>query len=192
MKLVIGIDGSRYSSAAVRFVAQQLVRADAQVDLIHVTAGGAGAPPKPQARPQDHARHRLAAPESWLRQAQRRLEVHGFRVGVHLRSGVPAQAIPTLAGKRGYDLVVVGAKGRSDIPFLDIGSVALATLEHAPSNVLVVRERQPKHRKKQRATRMRPLSVLFATDGSSHSLARRSAPFSIYSSLPNWKQSLSP
>src|SRR5690606_50936 len=116
------------------------------------------------------ARQRRAAPQTWLREAQTRLDAHGFKVRTELRSGTPSRVIPTQAARGGYDLVVVGAKGRSDVPFLDIGSVALATLEHAGTNVLMVRERQPERRKKQLTTTLNPLSVMFATDGGPHSL----------------------
>lgn len=168
MKVLLGIDGSRYALAAVRFVAQHLSRAETHVDLIHVSAG-ADVPPKARVRASDAARHRRTAPLGWLEQARKRLASAGFDVDTRSRSGEPTRVIPTEAGRGDYDLVVVGAKGRSDVPFLRLGSVALAVLEHAPTNVLMVRERQPGARKKQLPSRIRPFTVCFATDGGPHS-----------------------
>jgi nucleotide-binding universal stress UspA family protein len=79
---------------------------------------------------------------------------------------LPTQVVPELAAKGKYDLVVVGAKGRSDVPFLPTGSVALAVLEHhLAADVILVRERELQ-REKRIPTRLRPFPVLFATDGS--------------------------
>jgi hypothetical protein len=80
---------------------------------------------------------------------------------------LPAQIVPELAAKGGYELIVVGAKGRSDIPFLPTGSVALAVLEqHLPANVLLVREREMQEEAQMPAP-LPQFTVLFATDGSS-------------------------
>jgi nucleotide-binding universal stress UspA family protein len=49
--------------------------------------------------------------------------------------------------------------------------VALAVLEHVPTNVLLVRELEARPREKQVTREMRPLRVLVPTDGGPHSLA---------------------
>lgn len=170
MKILAGIDGSRYALAAVRFIAQHLPGPGTKVDLIHVLSRAERATTISQADQQAEAQRRRTAPQTWLRQAEARLTPHGFEVSGQTRAGVPARIIPELVGRGGYDLVVVGAKGRSDTPFLEVGSVAFAVLEHAPTNVLMVREREPTQRQKQIPTKVRPLSVLFPTDGKSHSL----------------------
>src|SRR5690606_42029362 len=73
----------------------------------------------------------------------------------HVRRGLPVQVIPALAVKGRYDLVVAGAKGRSDTPYLPIGSVALAVLEQdAFAHVLLVRERELKRKKDRKSTRL--------------------------------------
>lgn len=165
MKILLGIDGSRYALAATRFVCEYLAQAGRQVDLLHVmplTVREGAAPPR-------HQPEHLRVPplsRSWLDHAEKRLRSRGFRVTRHVRRGVAAQIVPELAAKGDYDLVVLGAKGRADNPYLPMGSVALATLErHVPANILLVRERELK-RKQHVKTRLSPLAVLFATDGS--------------------------
>ncbi len=165
MKILLGIDGSRYSLAATRFVAEYLAQPGRQVDMLYVlplaVREGAAAP--------RHQPENLRVPpvaRSWLDRAQRRLRSRGFRVTWHVRRGVPARLFPEFATKTDYELVVLGAKGRSDNPYLPTGSVALSMLEHhVPAHIILVRE--PKLKREQDVTtKLQPFPVLFATDGS--------------------------
>lgn len=166
MKILLGIDGSRYSLAATRFVCDHLARPGREVDTVHVlplVVQPGGHPPRRQ--PQ---KLRIpAVARSWLDRAEKNLRSFGVRITRHVRRGLPARVVPELAAEGAYDLLVVGAKGRSDIPFLPTGSVALALLEqHLPANVLLVRERKVP-REERVAIAQRPFVVLFPTDGSS-------------------------
>jgi nucleotide-binding universal stress UspA family protein len=165
MKILLGIDGSRYSLAATRFVAEYLAQPGRQVDMLHVlplSVREGEAPPRHQP---EHLRVPALA-RSWLDRAERRLRSRGFRVTWHVRRGVPGRLFPEFTAKADYDLVVLGAKGRSDNPYVPTGSVALAMLEHhVPAHVILVRE--PKLKREQDVTtKLRPFPVLFATDGS--------------------------
>lgn len=165
MKILLGLDGSRYALAATRFVCEYLAQPGRQVDIVHVLplSVQAGAAPPRQQREHLRVPPRL---RSWLDRAERRLRARGFRVAKHIRRGVPARVVPELAAGGDYHLVVLGAKGRSDNPYLPTGSVSLAVLEsHVPANVVLVREREPK-RGAEVTTGLRPFTVLFATDGS--------------------------
>lgn len=166
MKILLGIDGSRYALAATRFVCEYLARPGREVDILHVlplTVREGAAPPRQQ---REHL-HLPPLSRSWLDRAERRLQSRGFRVAKHVRRGVPARIMAELVARGDYHLVVLGAKGRSDNPYLPTGSVSLAMLEsHLPANIVLVREREPK-REREVTTRLHPFSVLFATDGSS-------------------------
>lgn len=165
MRILVGIDGSRYSLAATRFVSEYLARSGRQVELVHVlphaVREGAEAPRR--------ARESLHVPplsRGWLDRAQRRLASRGLKVMRRVRRGVPARVIPELLAKGDYDLIVVGAKGRSDNPYLPTGSVALSVLEnHAPADVLLVRERELS-RERAATAHASAFPVLFTTDGS--------------------------
>lgn len=165
MKILLGIDGSRYALAATRVVCDYLAEPGRQVDMFHVLShsvrAGSTAP-----RHQSESVRVPPLTRSWLDRAERRLRSRGFRVTRHVRRGVPARVLPELAARGHYELVVLGAKGRADNPYLPTGSVALAMLEHhvAP-NTLLVREREPK-RQKAANTSARTYPVLFPTDGS--------------------------
>lgn len=165
MKMLLGIDGSRYALAATRFVSEYLAQPGRHVDVVHVlplTVREGAATPRHQ--PEDV---RLpAVVRSWLERAERRLRSRGLTVARHVRRGVPARIIPELVSKGNYDLVVLGAAGRGANPYLPTGSVALAMLEqHAPANLVLVRE--PQLRREQGIEiRQLPFPVVFATDGS--------------------------
>jgi nucleotide-binding universal stress UspA family protein len=165
MKILLGIDGSRYALAATRFVCEFLAQPGRQVDMLHVlpliVQEGAAAP-----RRQAESVHVPPLSRSWLDRAERRLHSRGFRVARHVRRGAPARVFPELAAKGGYDLIVLGVKGRADNPYLPTGSVALAMLEHhVATDIVLVRERELK-REKDVTSRASPFPVLFATDGS--------------------------
>jgi len=165
MKILLAIDGSRYALAATRFVCEYLAHPARQVDIVHVLPLAVRADAAaPRHQPEDV---RIPpASRSWFDRTEKRLQARAFRVTKRVRRGLPTQVVPALAAKGRYDLVVVGAKGRSDVPFLPMGSVALAVLEqHAPAHVLLVRERELL-KEKQIPTQVRPFTVLFATDGS--------------------------
>ena len=165
MKVLLAVDGSRYALAATRFVCEYLAQPGRHVDVLHVlpltVQEGA-------AQPRHQPEHLRIPPESrrWLDRAEKLLRARGFTVARHVRRGFPARVVPELVAKGGYDLVVLGAKGRSDIPYLPTGSVALAMLEHdVAANLLLVRGRQLR-KKRDVMTRGKSFPVLFATDGS--------------------------
>ncbi len=167
MKIMLAVDGSRYAAAAVRFVGRHFALPHAQVDMVQVlplvVRPGSAAP-----RQQREHAAAPAAVRSWLEQNAARLAARGFKVATYVRRGVPARLLPQLAAAGDYDLVVVGAKGRAQSPFLPAGGVALAVLERVPTNVLLVRERGLQ-RARQVPTALQPFPVIFATDGSAHS-----------------------
>jgi nucleotide-binding universal stress UspA family protein len=178
MKILLGIDGSRYALAAVRFASEYLAQRGRRAEVLHVlplVVQPGAAPPRRQPE-----RVRLpAASRSWLERAEKRLQARGFRTARRVRRGTPARVVTELGAEGDYDLVVIGAKGRSDVPFLGAGSVALAALERVPGNVLVVRapELEPE---KEVATALRPFPVLFATDGSPSSARAARAFFRLF------------
>jgi nucleotide-binding universal stress UspA family protein len=167
MKILLGLDGSRYSAAAVQFVCQNLAPARAQVDIVHIlpliVRPDAAAP-----RRQREDMRIPAATRLWLERHEKRLQSRGLKVSRLVRRGTPTKLLPELATKGEYDIVVVGAKGRSETPFLPSGSVALSVLEHAPSSVLLVRA--PKLKGGEEASGLpEPAPVIFAADGSRYS-----------------------
>lgn len=163
MNILLPTDGSRPAVAAARALTSWFPRPGARVELLSVV---------PQARKSMHRRYGRARELSaewrstaglWLDDTAAPLEAHGYRTTRSVRQGNPAEVVVGRVAKGAFDLVVVGAKGRGEAPFLDVGSVALAVLEHAPAPVLLVRERSPLRRRPPSA--LHPLRIVLATDG---------------------------
>ena len=163
MNILLPTDGSRHALAAAKALTTWFPRPGARVELLAVV---------PQARKSMHRRYGRARELSaewrataglWLDETAAPLEAHGQRTSRSIRRGNPAEVVVERAATGSYDLVVVGAKGRGGAPFLDVGSVALAVLEHASAPVLMVRERSPRRRR--RPSALHPLRILLATDG---------------------------
>lgn len=178
MKVLIGLDDSRYSLGAVRFVARYLASDDeAEVHLVHALYDApVGLGVWPPRRTRDLKRIPPDVRRIFER-ATKRLTSKRFSIETRVRRGPPTAVVPELAAEGGYDLVVIGAKGRSDAPFLDIGSVALAVLEHVPMTVLMTRERRPGRSWPRPVGGPPEFHVLFATDGSAYSRAATAAFF---------------
>lgn len=65
----------------------------------------------------------------------------GYRVSVEVREGNPAEQIVAYAKAHPIDLIVMGTRGHTGLARLLLGSVARRVLVHAPTSVLVVREK---------------------------------------------------
>ena len=65
--------------------------------------------------------------------------VKGVEVDERFVIAEPATAIVELAEEEGYDLIVIGNKGRTAVNRFLLGSVSSKVMHHAPCNVLLVR-----------------------------------------------------
>jgi nucleotide-binding universal stress UspA family protein len=74
-----------------------------------------------------------------LEQAAHPLEEAGIRVIRELLEGPLAEAILNVAAVRDCDLIIMGARGLSDLQGLLVGSVSHKVIQHAHCPVLVVR-----------------------------------------------------
>jgi nucleotide-binding universal stress UspA family protein len=74
-----------------------------------------------------------------LKDIAAKLETPQLRIGTRLVHGSPAEAITHLAKEEGYDLVVVGSKGRNAMSRVLVGSVTDRLVHLCEAAVLVVR-----------------------------------------------------
>lgn len=124
-------------------LALALAADDARIDVIHFWA----APPVPRG----HATHEA---DDTVEEIRAGMVLHGNERGAAtiaargdagarlrylLREGDPTEGIAEYAAAEGCDLVVVGSHGRRGLRRLLLGSVAEATVRHAPCSVLVAR-----------------------------------------------------
>ncbi|NIP60875.1 MAG: universal stress protein, partial [Gemmatimonadetes bacterium] len=166
MRILFGTDGSRYSLAAARFLADWIPGEGKRVDLVAVAPKAPPSERRSYGKPQPTEELWRGAVGRWIEDAARPLESRGFDVERRpAQSASAASHIVERARTEDYDLVVVGGKGRSDEPYFDVGSVARSVLDYAPTSVLMVREREPKDREKRIPDELHPFRILLPTDG---------------------------
>jgi nucleotide-binding universal stress UspA family protein len=142
-RILLGVDGSGDSTAAVEVVRRWPILHGAQVQVLSVAdadpqwnpwlQGSALREAHLAGKTNLHERHEVLARETaaTLREA-------GIRTEDTVADGNPAHRIVEAAVNWDADLIVVGHHGRSGLEQLVVGSVARSVLYHAPCSVLVV------------------------------------------------------
>lgn len=140
MKIVVGVDDSVAGELAVRRALDYARRLAAQVDVAfvsHVPATVLAAMGGVPTISDDFAAAQRAA--VWSRidpiiagTGARRVDLEGY----------PPDALIDLAAAENADLIIVGSRGRGHLASLLLGSTSHRVVNHAPCDVLVVRERE--------------------------------------------------
>lgn len=137
-RIVVGVDGSDHSKAALRWALGQARLTGASVDAVSVwrypaTYGLTVIPGPAELDLEGESRKALA---------QAVAEAGGETPGVEVRQlvGEGPSAEVLLSTAEGADLLVVGSRGLGGFKSAFLGSVSLACVIHAPCPVLVFRE----------------------------------------------------
>jgi nucleotide-binding universal stress UspA family protein len=140
-KIVVGLDGSERSVAALRRAAALADALGARIHLVAVwqyPSIGAGAYPVD-----------AVLFESWARDSivEAKSKVWGANPPASLttlvRNGSPARVL--IEESRDADMLVVGSRGHGGFAGLMLGSVSMAVAEHGKCPVLVVHDVPPGH-----------------------------------------------
>jgi nucleotide-binding universal stress UspA family protein len=145
VKVLIAVDDSPWSQAAMDYVKKALWPRDTEMVVLSVArpamvayslvdAPGAGA-----TFSQELYEEQLKYHEEVAARHERQIHDLGFRTRAAVMAGDPREAILTTAAQENADLIVVGSHGRSGVTKLVMGSVASHVVTHAPCNVLVVK-----------------------------------------------------
>ena len=144
--VLVAVDGSEGSRAALRFLSSfDLVRGT-RVSLLHVLQRSAvpglhRATPLPDQEHDEDRRKQRADAETVLADAAAVLADAPSPVDRVVVEGDPAQEIVRIARRRDVDLVVLGARGLRTLGRLLLGSVSETVLHHAGRPVVIARER---------------------------------------------------
>ena len=145
MKILIGVDDSPHSTAALEFVKRMTWPAGTEVVVVSAVRPAVAlytevyVPAAEQVeRIMDDQRKYH---EELVSRAELQLRDRGFKTSAKVLIGDPRETIVEMAKREGADLIVVGSHGRSGIAKLVMGSVASHVVTHAPCDVLVVRPR---------------------------------------------------
>jgi nucleotide-binding universal stress UspA family protein len=141
VKIIIGLDESPYSQAALKWVREMPWPTNTRI-LVYSTAsfaayalvepGGAGVYERIQ-------QEQVKAHEQLVARAKQELRVAGLTATGRVERGDPREGIVHAAETERADLVVVGSHGRTGLQKLLIGSVAAYVVTHAPCSVVVVK-----------------------------------------------------
>jgi nucleotide-binding universal stress UspA family protein len=193
MKILLAIDSSAASDAAVREITARPWPAGSTIEVLTVTESAhlwAAIP-----RLDEEVARRAA---DYVDQVGEELRAAGFQASSLVLPGEPKAEIIDHAAKTGADLIVVGSHGHGALERFVMGSVAKAVVGFAPCSVEIVRAG-----KRASGEAMR---VLLATDGSessqfaAQSIAQRPWPAGtevrilsvIEFVLPGWQVTLEP
>jgi nucleotide-binding universal stress UspA family protein len=143
MKILIPVDGSKFSRTAVDFVASRstLVGDNPEVEVLNVQM----AIPSRATRVVGSdvvASYYTEEAEKALKSARTRLQKAGMNPTVRFAVGNPADAISAAAVQDKVDLLVMGSHGHSALRGLLVGSVTNAVLAQTKTPILILRHRE--------------------------------------------------
>jgi nucleotide-binding universal stress UspA family protein len=141
MKILLPIDGSKSSLNAAKYVAQMVsnMRTKCSVTLISVHDDFGLSHVKQFVSKSVVDDYLREISEKELKAAQKVLDTAGVKHSMIIRRGHVAKEILATANKEKFDLIVMGAKGRSGVLDLLIGSVAQRVVSTAKQAVLLVK-----------------------------------------------------
>ena len=147
MKILLAIDDSKSSEAAVRAVASLCPSRKSTVRVLHVvepieTAVDPEFTPPYAMDFGDIARKKMLAGRKLVAHTGDKLRAAGFGVDSAVRQGHPRTAIVDAAAKWHATLIVIGSHGRKGLAKLLLGSVSEHVARHAPCSVLIVRTKR--------------------------------------------------
>jgi nucleotide-binding universal stress UspA family protein len=139
MKILIGIDDSKFSRDVVRAIVTQFRIEHTEVRVLHVLEPIAPAPPQmapgyaPELEDQKKPARELAE------RIAKELRSAGFKVDTAVEVGDIRERIIDSAAEWGADLIVVASHGHRGIQRFLLGSVAEFVARHAKCSVEIVR-----------------------------------------------------
>jgi nucleotide-binding universal stress UspA family protein len=143
MKILLPIDDSKFSEAAIRAVIAQAHSKDTQVRVLHVVK------PPSLLVARDMGGYDPALEAGWdeetkqaevlVAKAAETLRSHGIKVSTAVQQGEPKCLIIDASKEWHADLIVLGSHGRNGLDRFLLGSVSDATARHARCSVEIVR-----------------------------------------------------
>jgi nucleotide-binding universal stress UspA family protein len=146
-RVLVPLDGSKYSDEVVRFLLRMPLPHHAEVFLMTVVQSFAAAFVKAYTLDLERDKQIVAelqkaeeeAAERLMTEAESQFRKGGYRVSAIVARGDPSQEILLEVARRNVDLTALGAKGLAGVRGFLLGSVAQRIARYARSSVLIVR-----------------------------------------------------
>ncbi len=142
MKILVATDGSKPALQAVKYASKlvrQLSSTASSITLVSVHDDAGLRHARKFVGREAVADYLRELSEKELKPARKVLDAAGIKHDMEVRTGHIAQEIVQCANTGKFDLIVLGAKGRSAIADLLLGSVAQRVLATAATPVLLTR-----------------------------------------------------
>ena len=143
MKVLVPVDGSRYSSEGIKVASHYAKTKNAQVYIMTVIPSVADIDLELSASERDRLLESMKkrGRSSWRKQRSSSSPLALNHVNTVLATAPsPAQEIVAFAEKEKVDLIIIGSRGRNATQRFHIGSVAASVVSHTPCCVYVVKE----------------------------------------------------
>jgi nucleotide-binding universal stress UspA family protein len=142
MKVLLAIDGSQASEAALESLIGMRHAQETEVHVVYVVELWPLRFHIPELEPdRSSVRHAMwARAQEVVARAARMLENSGFHVTTAIKEGDPKTDLIDAASEWHADLVIVGSRGRTGVDRLLMGSVSEAVAHYAPCSVQIVRD----------------------------------------------------
>jgi len=149
MKILLAVDGSKYSEAAVQAVASQIHKDKAEVLVLEVVEPRIiSTPPQMAAgyEPElaELMKEQFKQAQQTVDRAAGALKAAGFNVKTRVVEAETRTGILDLASEWHADVIVLGSHGRKGLQRFMLGSVAESIARGAYCSVLIVRTPQEK------------------------------------------------
>src|SRR5271166_6251140 len=139
MKILMGIDDSKFSGDVLQAVITQFRPEHIEVRVLHVLKSSVPAPPQMAPGYAPELDDQRKPSRELVERIANELRSAGFKVDTAVEVGDIRERIIDSAAEWRADLIVVGSHGRSGIPRFLLGSVAEFVARHARCSVEIVR-----------------------------------------------------
>ncbi len=137
-KILLPVDGSVFSEAAVQAVLQRGMSKNVEVCVLSAVDL---AIPIPTSHAEAFRKESLIEAEALVDRVAQKLSQAGFKTSKYIHEGDPRSTIVEYAAKWGANLIVTGSHGRKGLDRFLMGSVAEYVIRHASCSVEVVRKK---------------------------------------------------
>ena len=140
MKILLAIDDSKFSEAAVKSLPGQFRPQDTEVRVLHVVEPTViSEPPQMSRGYYPELEDQLSQAHEMVERAAKTLSSAGFSVATSVVTGDARSVILDDAAEWHADLIVLGSHGRTGLGRFFLGSVSEAVARHARCSVQIVR-----------------------------------------------------
>lgn len=147
MKIILAVDDSPHSQAALEFVRRAHWIKEARIVVLSAVPVVVNVPLLVEVRggtvDQEIQEINRRTAQELTSRCERQLKEAGLSTVAQVELGDPREVIVRVAEEQNADLIVVGSHGRSGFTKLLMGSVASHVVTHAPCNVCVVKRNGP-------------------------------------------------